>query len=114
MRLARRPILRSAPVFLDLPLPDIFRTRPPAQSAKRMLLIGRPLGIHAPNFFPEKAGKDYAPSRYLAPFKDLRDDFTVVSGMSHRGYNVAGHGSEAGLLTGAPADRIRQGDVRNS
>ncbi len=109
---SRRRFLRSAAVCISLPLLDAFRTCASAESAKRMLLIGRPLGIHTPFFFPEKAGKDYAPSRYLAPLQEFRDDFTVFSGMSHRGY--AGHGSEAGLLTGASPDRIRQGDVRNT
>ena len=48
-----------------------------------MVCICTPLGLHPPFFFPEKAGKDYELSPYLEVFKDFRDDFTVISGLSH-------------------------------
>src|SRR5262249_5791725 len=84
-----------------------------ALRAKRMLLVGRPLGLHAPFLFPDKAGADYEPTRYLKPLQDYRKDFTVFSGMSHRGYN-AGHGSEVALFTGVGPEGMRPGDVRNT
>jgi hypothetical protein len=62
-----------------------------------MVLINRPLGLHAPYFFPEQTGRDYVASRYLKHLEPHRHDFTVFSGVSHLGY--AGHGSGAGLLT---------------
>lgn len=71
-----------------------------------MLLIGRPLGLHTPNLFPEKAGLDYEPTRYLKPFADLRREVTVFSGMSHLGYG-GGHQTEVALLTGVPAEGMR-------
>ena len=45
--------------------------------------ICTPLGLHPPHFFPEKAGKDYALTPYLEVLKEFRDDFTVISGLSH-------------------------------
>jgi hypothetical protein len=78
-----------------------------------MVLIGNPLGLYAPYFFPAKIGKDYEPPRYLKPLNELRQDFTVFSGMSHRGY-PATHDTQYALLTGAPAERVRFGDVRNT
>ncbi|HEV3024282.1 MAG TPA: DUF1552 domain-containing protein, partial [Pirellulales bacterium] len=42
-----------------------------------------------------------------------RRDFTVFSGLSHRGY-PATHDTQYALLTGAPAERVRFSDVRNT
>src|SRR5277367_6643682 len=103
--LHRRTFLRSAGVAIGLPLLDAMlpiglgaAQKAAAMRSKRMLLVGRGLGLYTPNFFPEKPGKDYEPSRYLKPLQDFRQDFTVFSGMSHRGYNC-GHGADVGLLT---------------
>lgn len=79
---------------------------------RRMVLVGRPLGMYAPYFFPENAGRDYEPSRYLKLLQAHRDQFTVFSGMSHR--YAAGHFAECGLLTGVSPEFIRSGsDIRN-
>src|SRR5947209_14515191 len=105
-RFNRRAFLRAAGVCIGLPLLDAMlpiglgaERKAAALRARRMLLIGRGLGLHAPYFFPEKPGKDYEPSRHLKLLQAYRQDFTVFSGMSHRGYN-AGHGTEVALLTG--------------
>src|SRR5260370_1103001 len=91
--LDRRTFLHSAGVCIGLPLFDAMlpiglraEQKAAAMRSKRMLLISRPLGYHAPFFFPEKAGKDYELTRYLKPLQEHRRDFTVFSGMSHRGY----------------------------
>jgi hypothetical protein len=81
--------------------------------AKRLLLIGRGLGLHAPFFFPEKAGRDYEPTRLLKPLQEHRRDFTVFSGLSHRGY-AGGHGTEVALLTGVAPEGLRFPDIRNT
>lgn len=119
-RLPRRTFLRAAGVCIGLPLLDAMlpvglraEQRAEALSPRRMVLIGRPLGMHSPFFFPEKPGRDYEPSRYLKSLADLRDDFTVLSGVSHRGY-PGGHGTSAGLITGVAPEGIRPGDLRNT
>ena len=81
-------------------------TQPP-----RMVLVGQPLGMYAPNFFPEKPGRDYEPSRYLKLLQAHREQFTVFSGMSHR--YAAGHYAEVGLMTGVSPDFIRANDIKN-
>jgi hypothetical protein len=81
--------------------------------AKRLLLIGRGLGLHAPFFFPEKTGQDYEPTRLLKPLQEHRRDFTVFSGLSHRGY-AGGHGTEVALLTGVAPEGLRFPDIRNT
>jgi hypothetical protein len=117
--LNRRTFLRAAGVCIGLPLLDAMlpigrgaEQKADALRAKRLLLISRPLGYHAPFFFPEKTGKDYELTRYLKPLQDHRADFTVFSGMSHRGY-PGGHHAEVALLTGVAPEGVRDmGDIR--
>jgi hypothetical protein len=120
MPLNRRTFLRSAGVCIGLPLLDAMlpiglgsERRAEGMRPRRMLLISNPLGLYAPYFFPAQTGRDYAMPRYLRPLQDHRRDFTVFSGMSHRGY-PATHDTQYALLTGAPAERVRFGDVRNT
>lgn len=118
--LNRRTVLRAAGAAIGLPLLDAMlpigrgaEQKVAAMRAKRVLLIGRSLGLHAPFLFPQKAGTDYEPTRYLKPLQDYRDRFTVFSGMSHRGY-PGGHDTLAALYTGAPSEGVRSGEVRNT
>ena len=80
------------------------RARPhAAKPRRRMVCICTPLGLHPPYFFPEKAGKDYELTPYLEVLKDFRDDFTVVSGLSHAGMSPGfAHQASASFLTGVP------------
>lgn len=116
--LSRRTFLRSSGIAIGLPFLDAMMPAGAADANKaatqprRMLLVGRPLGLHTPNLFPEEAGKDYTPSRYLKLLGPLRNDFTVFSGLSHR-YG-AGHYAEVGLMTGVHPDFIRPNDIKNS
>src|SRR5436190_13986241 len=121
MPLDRRTFLRSAGVCIGLPLLDAMlpiglraEQKAAAMRRKRLLLISRPLGYHAPYFFPGRPGKDYELTRYLKPLKDHRKDFTVFSGMSHRGY-PGGHHAEVALFTGAPPEGVRDMNaIRNT
>ena len=73
------------------------------QPRRRMVCICTPLGLHPPYFFPEKAGKDYELTPYLEVLKDFRDDFTVISGLSHAGMSPGfAHQASASFLTGVP------------
>lgn len=116
--LSRRTFLRASGVAIGLPLLDAMLPRARAEAKKmldaprRMVLVGRPLGMYAPNFFPEQTGRDYEPSRYLKVLAEHKQDFTVISGMSHR--YAAGHFAEVGLFTGVHPDFIRPSDIRNS
>lgn len=119
--LNRRTFLRSAGVAIGLPLLDAMlpiglgaEPKAAAMRANRVLLISRPLGYHAEYFFPAKPGKDYEPTRYLKPLANHRDDFTVFSGMSHRGY-PGGHHAEVALFTGVAPDGVRDMNaIRNT
>src|SRR5262249_27940115 len=87
MQLNRRPFLRAAGVALALPWLAAFAPSRALAAAsgprRRMVCICTPLGLHPPYFFPQTAGKDYPLTPYLDVLKDLRDDFTVLSGLSH-------------------------------
>src|SRR5262245_18932934 len=109
MQLTRRTILRGAGVSLALPWLDA--TAPAGTAAappRRAVWICTPLGLHGPYFFPAKAGKDHELTPYLDVLKDFRDDFTVISGLSHPGVEV-GHDSVYSFLTSAPHPERRAG-----
>lgn len=105
-RFSRRTFLRGAGVTLALPLLEVMTPlrATSAQPPRRMICINTTLGLHTPNLFPEKAGKDYALTPYLEAIKDFRNDFTVFSGLSHPEVD-GGHPAELCYLTSAPHPR---------
>ncbi len=116
MKLTRRQILRAAGVSVALPVLESFRPRSYAASAakpiRRMVFINTPLGVHPANFFPKTAGRNYEPSLYLDILKEFRNDFTVISGLSHPDVGPS-HDSNQSYLTAAPHPEQRSG-FRNS
>ncbi len=107
MHPTRRHFLRAAGVSLALPLLEahaVAAAKPP----RRMVCICTPLGLHPEFFFPKKAGKDYGSTPYLDLFQDLREDFTVVSGLAHPEVGSS-HDSIFSFLTAAPHPEQRAG-----
>jgi hypothetical protein len=103
----RRKFLKAAGVSLALPWLESLRAAG-EKPRRRMVCICAPLGMHSAFFFPEKAGKDYAPSPYLDVVKDYRDDFTVISGLAHPEVGSS-HDSIYSFLTAAPHPEQRAG-----
>src|SRR4029078_8618125 len=107
MKFTRRHVLRPAGIGLALPCLNAFspaRAAAVAQPRRRMVCICAPLGLHPDNFFPEKSGPEYELTPYLEYLKDFRDDFTVISGLSHAGMSSGfAHQSSASSLTGPTA-----------
>jgi len=103
----RRTFLKAAGVALALPRLDAF-AQPAAAAPRRAVFICAPLGLHAPFFFPAAAGRDYALTPYLEPLRDLRNDFTVVSGLAHPDVGPS-HDSIFSFLTCAPHPERRAG-----
>jgi Protein of unknown function (DUF1552) len=117
MKLHRRTFLRASGVALALPLfdalvPKTGRAAAAEKTPRRMVCINTPLGLHPANFFPTKTGRDYELSPYLEVIKEFRDDFTVISGLSHPDVGPS-HDSNASFLTAAPHPEQRSG-FRNS
>ena len=122
-QVSRRTMLRAGSVAIGLPLLDMFRARRrslaadipgDAKAPRRLLLVGRPLGYHAPFLFPQQTGLGYESTRYLAHLEPVRGGFTVISGISHPGHHS--HQSELGLFTGVEWGRIGEPnrELRNS
>ncbi|MHC4879273.1 MAG: DUF1552 domain-containing protein [Planctomycetota bacterium] len=101
---SRRAFLRSAGVTLALPWLESIANAAPAATAseppRRMLLISNNLGVLPKPFFPESAGVEYKLSPYLAELTELRNKFTVFSGLSHPDVE-GGHSTENCFLTAA-------------
>lgn len=116
--LDRRTFLRTSGIAIGLPFLEAMIPAGAAGAGKaatqprRMVLVGRPLGLYTPNFFPEQAGPKYQPSRYLKLLEPHRGNFTVFSGLSHR-YG-AGHYAEVALMTGVHPALVRPNEIRNS
>jgi hypothetical protein len=111
MTMDRRAFLQAAGVSLALPWFEAHGAA--ADRPRRMVLMSAPLGMHGPNFFPEQAGKDYTPSLYLDLIKDLRSDFTVMSGLHNPGV-AEGHDSGYSFLTGALHSGFMRAGFRNT
>lgn len=110
IQLSRRALLRAGGICIGLPLLEAMlpiglgaEKAAQAMRPKRIVLMCRSLGLHTPYLFPEKAGKDYEPTRYLKVLEEFRQDFTIFSGMSHLGYG-GGHHTDRAFLTGISAE----------
>lgn len=105
--LSRRHFLRGAGgAMMGLPLLEAmspaFSRGAPTTSPKRFVAMCATLGFHGPHLFPTTPGKDYELTPYLERLRPYRDDFTLMSGLSHpeqQGNN--GHASEMTWLTSA-------------
>ncbi len=101
-RLSRRAFLRAAGVSLALPLLESTGAGGAAAAPpRRMLAVCTMLGLHAPNLFPAEVGRNYTPTPYLKVLDGVRDQLTVISGLSHPEVD-GGHAAEASFLTAAP------------
>jgi hypothetical protein len=117
-QLSRRTFLRGTGVavalpFLDAMLPTLGKQARAAEQAgvpRRMVAMEVNMGILPQFFFPEKAGRDYKASPYLERLAEVRDQFTVFSGVSHPGV-TGGHAAEKCFLTGTP--HPERGGFRN-
>ncbi len=105
--MSRRRFLRNAGIVMGLPMLDSMTpafAASPVRSPKRFVGISLCLGLHGPNWVPKTAGFNYEPSPYLRSLKDLRNDFTVISGSSHPGV-TGGHIAESSVFTACPNSR---------
>jgi hypothetical protein len=99
----RRQFLRGVGVAIALPFLESAAPAAPRSAGpkRRIVAIDVGLGLHAPNFIPKQAGRDYEPTTYLKLLSAVRDQFTVISGASHPEVG-GGHASYKSYLTCAP------------
>ena len=102
--LTRRRFLRGAGIAVALPFLESVRPASAKETEsptpRRMLLISNNLGVVPKHFFPETPGRDYELSPYLQDLAEFRNDFTVISGLSHPDVD-GGHSTENCFLTAA-------------
>jgi hypothetical protein len=79
----------------------------------RMICCYVPNGVNIMEWMPETSGKDYALSKSLEVLKDLRDDFTVISGVGHPA-SKGGHSGADTWLTGADLQAVPGSDYTNT
>ena len=108
--LSRRRFLQGVGVAMSLPLLDAMLPRTargasssplaPNATPRRMFGICNNLGLLPDQFFPTGTGREYTPSPYLKLLEAHRNDFTVISGVSHPNVD-GGHPSDISFLTAA-------------
>lgn len=120
----RRHCLKAAGLSVALPMLESLASPTgakaddkPVNGVKRFVTVGTYLGFHTPSWFPKQTGRDYRPSTVLKPIDDLRDQFTVFSGLDHRAPN--GHKNWKNYLTGKATpgisvDQIVSGSIGDS
>jgi len=105
--LPRRTFLRAAGATLALPFLDAMTlswargTDATPTPPRRFLGICNNLGVRPESFFPNDSGRGYTLSPYLQELAAHRDQFTVLSGVSHPGVDGS-HSSDVSFLTAAP------------
>ncbi len=113
--LDRRTYLKGTGVSMALPLMDAMssdsKIRERTDAPKRMCGIYFPFGVSLPpedhedadwNWFPRGKGKDFRFTNTLSSLEEIRDDVTILAGLSHpHGRRIGGHDTGDIFLTGA-------------
>lgn len=99
VRVDRRNFLRAGATLIALPALEAFADGVPAAGRPRnFVAIGTYLGWHQNAFFPKQTGRGYELPPTLLPLAELRESFTVFSGLDHRAPN--GHAGWSNFLCG--------------
>ena len=111
----RRTLLRAAGTCLALPLLNAMLPKGRAAegqpvSPRRMIGIQTNQGILPQYYFPTETGQNYTLTPYLERLANVRNQFTVFSGVSLPGVD-GGHAADKCFLTGTP--HPAQGGFRN-
>ncbi len=109
-RLNRRTFLRGAGAALALPALECMGRIAPAAEPRRLAAIYFPFGVSMPpvdsgktewSWFPKDEGAGFEFTKALQPLEPLRDDLTILGGLSHPDVRqIDGHDSAATFLTG--------------
>jgi hypothetical protein len=115
--LDRRQFLRGAGIALALPALETFATKAYAAAddnkMKRLACFYMPDGVPMPrtedpayhdwSWFPHGEGQDFQFTKCMETLEPLRDEVTVLSGLSHPSVrSIHGHSNADQFLTGAP------------
>ncbi|MDP7203952.1 MAG: DUF1552 domain-containing protein [Pirellulaceae bacterium] len=120
--LSRRTFLQGSGVAMALPFLDSMADAADAQDLpRRFCSVYFPFGVSLPpekheqaewNWFPEGGGSDFRFRNVLRSLEPLKQDVTVLGGISHpSGHKMGGHDTGDIFLTGA---RFHGSDFSNS
>ena len=106
----RRTMLKAAGISLALPWMESFAGPRATVPPKRFCSIYFPYGVSLPSqdggygqwhWFPKGEGKDFTFNKSLDPLEPMRDQVTVLGGLSHpKVRRIGGHDSGDTFLTG--------------
>ena len=110
--LSRRTFLQGSGVAMALPFLDSMADADDAQELpRRFCSVYFPFGVSLPpekhehaewNWFPEGGGKDFRFRNVLRSLEPLKENVTVLGGISHpSGHKMGGHDTGDIFLTGA-------------
>ena len=99
--LSRRAVLRGFGATLALPwLESLASAFPEGGEPRRLACFYIPGGINQYTWFPKDAGRDYTLAPAHEPLAPFRDQFTVLTGLSHIQGRISGHVHPYNWLTG--------------
>ncbi len=107
--IGRRKFLRGSVATIALPMLESLAPSPLGARHRdaglcRIVCTGTYLGFHQPDFFPSESGTEYECPAVLKPIESFRDQFTVFSGLDHRGRN--GHQGWQAWMSGSASGSI--------
>lgn len=119
--LHRRTFLKAAGITLALPWLEAMAAPAATTAPKRFCALYFPYGVSLPgpkhdtpewNWFPQGEGSEFTFNKSLAGLESIRDQVTVLGGLSHpRMRKGGGHDSGDTFLTGA---ELKPGELKNS
>ncbi len=122
--LSRRRFLRGLGTCIALPAMESLVPAPVLRAAEkgaqplRMAFIYTPNGKNMAHWKPKEDGAGYQLTRALKPLEKVRDDFMVISGLSHDKARAHGDGggdharANATFLTGCQARKTSGADIK--
>jgi uncharacterized protein DUF1552 len=123
-RISRRTVLRGVGTIVALPfleamMPRLRAAEEKATAPRRMAFIYVPNGCHMEEWTPAKEGTDYELSPILQPLSPVKNDVTVLSGLTCDKARPNGDGAgdharaSSAFLTGAQARKTAGANFRS-
>ena len=104
-KISRRTCLKASGLSLALPWLEVMADDPTAPKSpaptSRMVFIYIPYGVNGENWFPKQTGTDFELPKSMRPLNNLRDQFTVLSGLQYLSNRTGGHNGCVNWLSGA-------------
>jgi hypothetical protein len=118
--LSRRTFLRAAGITIGLPVLEgmipggrLAAAAEKNEAPRRLACFYVPNGVNNASWIPSTTGRNYVLATTHQPLSELRDEFSIISGIGHSSVE-AGHASGDTFLTGAVLNATPGYDYKNS